>query len=225
MNKIKYFALITLWGLSWVACTTNPSGKMKEMTEGSSLDSGEIRNGSNMGDSAAGSVLSNNDMGVWEHFGLKNVLVLLKHYEDFELAETSGLDFMFEYASEEGETDLLEYVYGKGVEKGKDEAFGYKINATSPHGVYFSYRLDTSQQANFYFADEADAKHFIEGLLKEGPIAFDDNTYYVHPVEGNGIQYLNIDNKYKEDQYSTSFVIYPPRMEDGFCRVEVEVYV
>ena len=161
-----------------------------------------------------------------KRFELTDLILLMKHYEDFELAETSGLEFMYEDGSQDEEIETIMYVYGRDVEKGKKQApYGFQMKDMTGHGIYFTYILDTSQQASLYFASKKDAKQFINDLLKQDPIDFEGTKYYVHPVDRDGKQYLHIDTDYDDGQYSTVFVIYPPRTENGFCRMEVEVYM
>ena len=161
-----------------------------------------------------------------KRFELKDLMVLMMHYEDFELAETSGLEFMYEDGSQDDEVESIMYAYGRDVEKGKKQSpFGFQMKDLTGHGIYFTYILDTSQQASLYFASKKDAKRFINDLLKQEPLDFEGTKYYVHPVDREGKQYLHIDTNYDDDQYSTVFVIYPPKMEEGFCRMEVEVYM
>lgn len=213
MKQIKLLAALGLSAVICAACTSNPSGAQQ----------GEATADSTVVDSLKTDTTAEAPYVL--DFGLKNLLVLMKSYEDFEGAEASGLNFLYEDGSQDEEVESIIYVYGRGVEKGKKEVFGYQIKATSPHAIYFTYSLDTSQQANLYFANEADARQFIENVLKQESTDYQDRTYYVHPVEREDAQYLYIDEKYEEDQYSTAFVIYPPRMEELFCRVEIEVYV
>ena len=216
MKQVKVILALSA-AMLWGACTSNPS-KGNAVEGSNATDSTEVTRQDS--DSIAQESYSLD-------FSLKNLLVLMKQVEDFEQSETSGLDFIYEDSSHDEEMDYIIYVYGRGVEKGEKDDFGYKIKATSPHGLYFTYSLDTSQQANLYFASEDDAKQFIEGLLKQVPVEFNGKTYYVHPKKHDDGQHLYIELPYGDDgdDYSTEFEIYPPRMEDGFCRLEIGVYV
>ena len=145
-------------------------------------------------------------------FTLQGLLKLMTQTEDFEEASTSGLEF-------------VRYVYGRGVKQGEEGPDGYKIIPTSLHAIYFTYRLDTSRSASLYFASENDAEQFIQDVLSQDSEQYGGKTYLVHPKDTEDGQYIYIDRVYDDgDGSTTEFVIYPPRLEDGFIRIELEVY-
>ena len=219
MKKTKFFAFTALTAIIVTACrTSTPSNKAQEEAGGDSVPVAEA------------TVVENQDADTPEpyivDFSFENLLVLLKHYDDFELAETSGLKFIYEDGSQDEEIEWVSYAYGREVEQGEKEPFGYLMKATTPHGLYFTYTLDTSQHASLYFANEDDVKQFIEKLVKTEPTDFEDKTYYVHMQNLDDGQHLYIDLPNSDgDGYSTDYEIYPPQMENGFCRLDIGVYV
>ena len=127
--------------------------------------------------------------------------------------------------SENGEVEAIRYVYGRDVKKGKEGVFGYEVLPTSPHAIYFTYSLNTCRQASLYFASEDDAKQFIKEVLSHTKEQYGGKTFLVHPKTQEDGQYIYIDRMYDDgDDYTTEFVIYPPRLQDGFFRIELEVY-
>ena len=158
-------------------------------------------------------------------FTLQGLLKLMTQTEDFEEASTSGLEFLFEDGYETEDFESIRYVYGRGVKQGEEGPDGYKIIPTSLHAIYFTYRLDTSRNASLYFASENDAEQFIQDVLSQDSEQYGGKTYLVHPKDTEDGQYIYIDRVYDDgDGSTTEFVIYPPRLEDGFIRIELEVY-
>lgn len=156
---------------------------------------------------------------------LNGLLKLMMQYEDIDEASTSGLEYLFEDGYENGEVEAVRYVYGRDVKKGKEGVFGYEVLPSSPHAVYFTYSLNTCRQASLYFASEDDAKQFIKEVLSHTKEQYGGKTFLVHPKTQEDGQYIYIDRMYDDgDDYTTEFVIYPPRQEDGFFRIELEVY-
>ena len=158
-------------------------------------------------------------------FDVKKLVMALKHYEDYELLDSIGLKFIYEDSYENEEIDEMEVMYGKDIEKGSKERIGFNLKATSDHAFYYSMALDTSTRPNLGFVNQADARSFIENTLKTEPFDYEGMTYFIHPVERDGDQYLYIDTPYGDDKYETRYVIYPPRQENGFWRIEIEYYV
>lgn len=220
MKRILSLTVISLFFIVLTSCMYDMKIKTSSETKTYPTDSADAVAEDDMKSE------TNAQTRVDKRFELKDLIVLMKHYEDFELAETSGLEFMYEDGSQDEEIETIMYAYGRDVEKGNKQApYGFQMKDMTGHGIYFTYILDTSQQASLYFASKKDAKQFINDLLKQEPIDFEGTKYYVHPVDRDGKQYLHIDTDYDDGQYSTVFVIYPPRTENGFCRMEVEVYM
>ncbi len=158
-------------------------------------------------------------------FSLKNLLVYLNHYEDYELADKNGLSLIYEDSYQNEEVESIETLYGRDVEKGDKDVLGYQLKATTAHAIYFKMDLDTSTRAEIGFINHDDAKGFIDVVLKSEPVEMDGKTYYVHPKQQDEGQYLYIETPYGEDDFETRFVIYPMEKKDGFYRMEIEVYV
>ena len=158
-------------------------------------------------------------------FDVKQLVMALKHYEDYELLDSIGLKLIYEDSYQNEEMEETEVMYGKDIEKAGKARIGFELKATSDHAFYYSMALDTSTRPNLGFVNQEDVKSFIENTLKTEPFDYEGLTYYIHPVEREGEQYLYIDTPYGDDNYETRYVIYPPRQENGFWRIEIEYYV
>ena len=180
-------------------------------------------------DSAATKGLDTTAVAEEEHYSLdftvKNLLVLLEHNDDYGRAEENGVTLTYEDSYDDGDVECLETVYGKDVQKVGKEVLGYQLKPTSPHGFYFKMILDTSTRGILAFASLQDAKSFIAATAKTKPFEFEGKTYYIHPKKVDGIKYLYIETPYGQGDYETRYVIYPLKQRNGFCEMEVEVYV
>ena len=159
-------------------------------------------------------------------FDVKKLVMALKHYEDYELLEGIGLKLIYEDSYQNEEMEEMEVMFGKDIEKGgKEEPIGYALKTTSDHAFYYSMALDTSTRPNLGFVNQKDALSFIENTLKAEPFSYEGMTYYIHPKERDGERYIHIDTPYGDDDFETRYVLYPPRQDNGFWRIEIEYYV
>ena len=213
---IHYGVAIALCATLWAACSSNPS------KTGAAADTDSIADTTLV-------VLQDTDVVAEEpyhlDFTLKNLLDLLYHHDDYELAENSGMKFIYEASLDMGEVEGYELCYGRDIEKGEKKEFGYLLKATTPHGFFFKISLDTSTQASLSFASQDDVNSFIETVLNTEPFKYDDKTFYVHPKQQDGGQYIYLQTPYGDDDFETRYVLYPPSPYEGFYRIEIEVYV
>ena len=159
-------------------------------------------------------------------FDVKQLVMALKHYEDYELLDGIGLKLIYEDSYQNEEMEETEVMYGKDIEKGgKEEPIGFALKATSDHAFYYSMALDTSTRPNLGFVNQKDALSFIEKTLKTDPFDYEGMTYYIHPKERDGERYIHIETPYGGDDFETRYVLYPPRQDNGFWRIEIEYYV
>ena len=95
MKQIKLLAALGLSAVICAACTSNPS----------SAQQGEATADSTVVDSLKTDTTAEAPYVL--DFGLKNLLVLMKSYEDFEGAEASGLNFLYEDGSQDEEVEAI----------------------------------------------------------------------------------------------------------------------
>lgn len=176
------------------------------------------------GESGA-SLLKTDTLSYQLDFDVKKLVMALKHYEDYGLLDSIGLKLIYEDSYQNEEMEEMEVMYGKDIEKGDKEPIGYALKATSDHAFYYSMALDTSTRPNLGFVNKKDALSFIENTLKTEPFSYEGMTYYIHPKERDGEQYIHIETPYGGDDFETRYVLYPPRQDNGFWRIEIEYYV
>ena len=156
---------------------------------------------------------------------VKQLLVLMKHYSESEVAEAgSGLKFL--YMTEESDEDMsyYNYYYGRDFEKGEKKELGYELKPTSTRGFYFTMQLDTSQQGWLWFVSDARAKVFMKAAAMTEPFEYEGKTYYVNTKGEDGKLYIQ--SPWVENELQTDYVIYPPeQQESGLYAVQIEVYM
>lgn len=161
-----------------------------------------------------------------QDFDVKQLVMALKHYEDYELLDGIGLKLIYEDSYQNEEMEESEVMFGKDIEKGsKEHPIGFALKATSDHAFYYSMALDTSTRPNLGFVNQKDALSFIENTLKTEPFDYEGMTYYIHPKERDGERYIHIETPYGGDDFETRYVLYPVKQDNGFWRIEIEYYV
>lgn len=214
MKKSKVVLGLFCAAVLWVGCASNAKKASTAEDAGTVKDSTEA-----VADTATQQTPYQLD------FDVKKLVMALKHYEDYELLDSIGLTLIYEDSYQNEEMEEMEVMYGKDIEKGGKERIGFALKATSDHAFYYSMALDTSTRPNLGFVNQADVLSFIDSTLKTEPFDYEGMTYYIHPKERDGEQYIHIETPYGDDDYETRYVLYPPRQENGFWRVEIEYYV
>lgn len=213
------FAVLGLSAMIWTACSSNPSKAGAADGQKTEADTTEVA-------SKAAETVDPAEQAPALNFTVYNLMDLVTHYGNSELAEKSGLTFIYNDTQEDGEVDDIQIVYGFDVEKAQKEALGYSLKVKSPHACYFQVDLDTSTRLGLYFASKDDAKAFHESLKAQKPFDYEDETFYIHPMtRSDGVHYLAVDVPYGDDQYETRYVIYQPEEKGSFCYIEIEPYV
>lgn len=216
MKESKIILLLLSAVLLWAGCASN--AKKENATD----DKDVVKDTTEMVTETADTV---GQTPYRLNFDVKQLVAILKHYEDYELIDSIGLKLIYEDSQQSEEVEESEVMYGKDVEKGEKNRIGWTLKATSDHAIYYSMALDTSTRPNLGFVNKADVNTFIDSTLKTAPFNYEDLTYYIHPKEQDDGLYIYIDTPYGDDNYETRYVIYPPRQEEGFWRIEIEVYV
>lgn len=156
---------------------------------------------------------------------VKQLLVLMKHYSESDVAEAgSGTKYL--YMTEESDEDMsyYTYVYGRDFEKGEKTDDGYRLKPTSTRGFYFTMQLDTSQQGWLRFVSDARAQVFMKAAAMTEPFEYEGKTYYVNQKGEDGKLYIQ--SPWVENELQTDYVIYPPeQQESGLYVIEIEVYM
>ena len=154
---------------------------------------------------------------------VEDLLVLLTGGD----VEKTGLTLVYEDSEDSEENELENYevkdvVYGRDIEKTTKKELGYDLKATSGHSCFFNIFTATSTNASLNFGNKEDAEDFLERAAKHEPVKIGDTTYYFHQKpDAKGVY---IEKPYADNDFSTEYVLYPPKLEDGFYRIEIEVY-
>ena len=220
-TTIKMLAVMTLCTFIWAACSSNekkPKTYSMEEEEGEASpptplqkERGEMEEG------------EKGEGGECVELSLKDLLDLLRHYDEPQRAARTGLALIYQDEMEGDEVGCTEMVYGHDIEKGEKEELGYQLKGTADHCCYFQINLDTSTNPCLNFGDKGDAEQFFERMAKTEPTAYEGKTYYIHKKDGEEALYVDV--PYDEGEYETYYLIYPPEREEGFYRIRIDVWM
>lgn len=225
-HAIKIMALLALSACLGIACSSKekPSASTPEVA---SLKNAEQAKTKLKNDSAEAEKQKREEAAkqFCEQFSVEDLLRLLNHAGEPE-AEKSGMSFLFDDSVDDDEEEGLSYsvvAYGRNVEKGKKLDLGYQIVSTSAHSCYFTLNVDTSTNPRLYFANQEDANNFFQRASSAKRFDYDGETYTIQKEADSNC--IDIMIPWVEDELQTKYSIHPPKLENGFYEIWVEVYV
>ena len=149
-----------------------------------------------------------------KRFSLKDLLCLLRNYENPNKAESSGLSFIYKDVTKEEYGDDITIVYGKYIEKdGKNQ-----LKSTTTHSCFFQVLLDTSTQYRINFSNKDDANSFFDKVLEYGVIRH-ENYYYIPRKQLPDGMTITVDSIDWSSDYAPIYCIEPPNVIEGYYSI------